>query len=470
MLSAERTLRAVSLFFALAVGYAVYNGVSWVRFQQQTLSDVAAEERSRYETIGAQIPLLERGDSVAGVQPWTDPRFPQVAGGSLATRYAALPPAALASLAVGQSDLYPYYARVSTRTKQTFIVNDEIENPVNLMAGRFDLSFVVIYLYPLLILALAYNLVSAEREQGTLAILMSQPVRARRVMVIKILVRAVIVVSLALGFTLLAALVAGVPLLAPGSLPRLALWAGIVTLYGVFWFSVALAVNALGKSSATNAVILLGAWLAVVVLVPAVYNVVVTTVIPSPSRIEMTQALREGTNAAQARGEALLQKYYIDHPEMMPGGDADMENFAARSIAVQEEVERDMAPTLAGFDQRLVEQQALADRYRFVSPAIVTQAALYDVAGTGAGRYRHFQLLVDDYHTEWRSFFYPRIFAKDTLGVADYERLPRFEYREEPLPALMRRVIPGLGWLLVPTLAIGALGIAGLRRVSPAEG
>ena len=37
------------------------------------------------------------------------------------------------------------------------------------MVGRFDLAFVTVYLLPLLVLALSYNVLSEEREQGTLA-------------------------------------------------------------------------------------------------------------------------------------------------------------------------------------------------------------------------------------------------------------------------------------------------------------
>src|SRR4030095_593469 len=108
----------------------------------------------------------------------------------------------LSALSVGQSDLYPYYFKVSRQSKQTFVTNDEIENPTNLLAGRFDLSFVIIYLLPLLILALSYNLISAEREQGTLAMMMSQPVALRSFVAGKVGLRGIVVLLLAIGFSL----------------------------------------------------------------------------------------------------------------------------------------------------------------------------------------------------------------------------------------------------------------------------
>lgn len=87
-----------------------------------------------------------------------------------------LPPGLLAPLAIGQSDLLPYYFKVSTDSRETIMASNEIENPNRLLAGRFDLALVLIFLYPLLILALTYNMLSVEQEQGTLALVLSQPV------------------------------------------------------------------------------------------------------------------------------------------------------------------------------------------------------------------------------------------------------------------------------------------------------
>lgn len=465
LLRADRTVLAVTLLLGAAVAYGLHNGVSWVRFQQRTIASVQAEERTRLDGHRAMIARLEAGDTTTGVMPWTDPRVPSNAGGTLAARYTILPPASLATLAVGQSDLYPYYAKISTRTKQTFIVNDEIENPANLLSGRFDLSFVIVYILPLIILALTYNIVSAEREQGTLALLLSQPISVRSVIARKVMSRAWIVFGLVAGLSILGMVLSGVNLAQRDALSRLGLWMLVVVLYGAFWFAAAIAVNALGRSSATNAVVLLAVWLAVVVLVPSLYNVTITALAPSPSRVELTTALRAATNEANEQGTALLQRYYLDHPELMAGGDsAAMNNYAARSVVVMEAVEKSMAPTLTGFDRQLMEQQRLADRYRYVSPAVVTHAALLDVAGTSAHRYAHFQSQVDQYHGEWRSYFLPKVFARAQLTGGAYDALPVFRFQDEPVGSLLARVSGGVMVLLAMVAVVTWIGLRGLRR------
>jgi ABC-2 type transport system permease protein len=461
-LVADRTLWVIVPLFAVIIGYGVYNGASWVRFQQTTLEAAKQEEHDRHARAKAEVTAIEQGGNPAS--PFTNPRFASVAAGRTGPRYAALPPAPLAALSVGQSDLYPYYFKVTSQSKQTFTTNDEIENPTNLLAGRFDLAFVIIYLYPLLILALSYNLISAEREQGTLQMMLSQPVALRSFVTGKVGLRAGLIVALAVGFSLLGFLLGGASFGAEGAWWRLALWVGVVAGYGAFWFALAVMVSALGKSSATNALILAGLWLVFVLLIPSLLNVAVTAAYPVPSRVEMIQATRRASAEATAKGSQLLAKYFEDHPELTAGGQADPNDFYTRSIAVQGETEKLIQPVVEHFDQQVMGQQSLVDRFRFLSPAIVTQAALNDIAGTSVARYRHFLGLVDGFHQSWRAHFNPRIVRKATLTASDYDQFPVFSFWEEPAGAIARRVLLGLIGLLVPALLIGWLGLRALRR------
>jgi len=237
-----------------------------------------------------------------------------------------------------------------------------------------------------------------------------------------------------------------------------------VAAYGAFWFALSIAVNAFGKSSATNALAVAGLWLLFVLILPVSLNVAVTTVYPVPSRVEMIQATRRASAEATARGSQLLSKYLEDHPELTTAGSVDPNDFYTRSIAVQQETERLVQPVIAHFDQQVLGQQSLVDRFRFLSPAIVAQSALNDIAGASVARYRHFLSLVDEYHQSWRDFFNPRIVQKATLKPGDYDQFPAFTFREEPSSAVASRVSIGLIGLIAPVLLIGWLGLRALRR------
>jgi ABC-2 type transport system permease protein len=143
--------------------------------------------------------------------------------------------------------------------------------------------------------------------------------------------------------------------------------------------------------------------------------------------------------------------------------------MARSAHAVQDETEQLIQPVIDHFDRQVTGQQTLVDRFRFLSPAIVAQAALNDIAGTSAARYRHFLGLVDAFLQSWRAHFTPRIVQKALLVAGDYDGFPTFTFREEPAGAVARRALLGLIGLLLPALLIGWLGLRALRRYSVAS-
>ncbi len=460
LLAGDRTPWLLALFFGAVLCYGAWNGLSWARFQRETIASVTQEETTRLERLSAQLQRRADGDTTVTVPPVG------ALGAAAAVRYAVMPPGPLASMTVGSSDLFPYYAKVSLRSKQTFIVNDEIENPHNLLAGRFDLAFAMVFVYPLLILALTYNLVSAEREQGTMALLLSQPVVPRNVLLLKLAVRATLVLGLTVLCTTVVVAATGVALTAPGALARLALWLGVVLAYGAFWIAAAVAVNAMGRSSATNALALLGVWLAVVVIVPSLVAVVVTTRYPAPSRVALTTELRHVSDQAAAQGDTAVSQFLADHPEMAQLGAPSSRNAWGRTIALQERAEDAMRPRYAAFNAALFAQREAADRLRVLSPAILVQDALHDVAGRSVDRYRHYDAQVDTFHRGWQQFFFRRVFAEAAFSRQDFAELPAFQYEDESTALVVGRVGRALFFVLLPTVLLGVWGFRRMRVVA----
>ncbi|HYZ85862.1 MAG TPA: DUF3526 domain-containing protein, partial [Bryobacteraceae bacterium] len=438
-LRADKTLWAVAALLCCTILYGVYNGASWVRFQKNTIAAALADEGERHRAVKQGIDDANAGRT--SPPAFRDPRNPYAVGYRLGSRYATMPPAPLAPLAVGQSDLLPYYFRVTVNSRDTLLGNDEIENPVHLLSGRFDLAFVIIYLFPLVILAISYNLISSEKEDGTLSMTLSQPVGIRTLAMGKIGFRALFVLSLGAALSLTGALLSGINLTDEGTIMRLLLWIAVVTAYAAFWFGVAVAVNALGRSSATNALALSGLWLAFVLLIPALLNVSVKTLHPVPSRVEMIQAMRRASDEVTAERSKLMAQFLEDHPELAPAANADTNaQYAIRVVSMTEELERRIQPVLTSFDDQISRQQQLVDRYRFISPAVLTQAALYDLAGTGVGRYKHFLKLAGEYHQQWQAHIQPKMVQTVKLTTANIDELPRWEWREESTASVLGRV------------------------------
>ena len=447
LLAADPALRIALVVFAALFVYALANGMAWERFQERTVESARTGNAERIRALEQELADIASGGQPSS--PFRDPRAPNVLGGARGAHTAALSPGPLAALAVGQGDLLPYYYDVSIYTNESsFQQNGEVENPLNLMVGRFDLAFVTVYLLPLLVLALSFNVLSEEREQGTLALTLSQPVSARAVVGAKLAFRALLVVGLAAGVSLLGILATG-GFAASG---RVLLWCATVTLYALFWFALAAWFNSLRRSSAWNATVLVGAWLVLVVVLPAAINIAAGLLHPLPSRVEMITAQREASNDAVNRRSELLARYLEDHPEMASGVVAEEPGLGALAWAATDAVNGRLEQVTAVHDARRAEQLALIRRYRFLSPALLAQGVLMDAAGTGDARFARFQSQVRDFAEQWRQFFVPAILADERMTAAVLPDVPRFRFvDEQPADVARRAAVPlaVLGGLVV---------------------
>jgi ABC-2 type transport system permease protein len=466
LLRADRALSMVAVVFGCALLYGLWNGLAFTSFQQRSLDRARAEERARFAELTAAATAAEEGRT--SPSPFRDPRSPAVVGRGAGARYALLPLAPLAPLAIGQSDLLPSYFRVTTDAKEMMTAATEIENPHRLLAGRFDVSFVIVYLYPLLIVALAYSLLSGEKEEGTLAMVMAQPVPLRTLLVGKLAIRAALFLLVTAIFLAIVVLIGGVR--APSGhassgdgAVRLALWTLVIVAYGVFWFAASVAVAAFGRGSATNALTLAGVWLTLVVVLPSLVNLLATSLYPVPSRVEMIQAIRVASDEANAQGSRLLARYYEDHPELAGGGaEQAMTDFNSVRLAVSDEVERRVEPEVRRYEVQLARQQSVIDRLRVLSPAILAQDALSDVSGTGSARHRHFVDQVEAFHGAFRGFLAPLVFQRAKL--LDHSGLPTFQYREEDTGAMASRVAVSVASIGLAAMVLTLVGLTRLSR------
>lgn len=462
LLLADRSPWILAALFALVAAYGAWNGRQWSRFQASAIAEITRADDAR---LGALDSLLQRAavDSTVAVPP------AGALGASTATRHAVLPVPPLAVLAVGASDLHPYYARVSVRSKATFMASDEVENPHNLLAGRFDLVFVVVWVLPLLLIALTYNTITGERDQGTMALWRAQPVSATRVLLAKLGVRALFVLGVAVVLLVVAALAGGAPLLEGQAAARFVVWLAIVGVYALFWLGVIVLVNTTARSSAASAVLLLGSWLLVVVVVPATVSAVVAAVYPSPSRVALTTELRAASDRAAAQGDTAVNQFLADHPEMLQTGTLAASNSWGRTLATQERANDAMRPVYAAFDSALARQHQAAAIASMLSPAVMAQDALQDVADRSIMRFRRFDAAIDTHHQAWQQFFFQRVFGERPVRRAELATLPSFVYTDRSTGEVLRAQSGTLLALLLPALFLSWLGWRRLARVAVHE-
>ena len=425
----------------LAAGlYGIYYGTAEVARQHHHLAELPALGRHQVAELQEKFP----GPADAGEV------------GYYHQNYALHHPTAWAGLALGQRDVNPYYLKLRLLGLQGQLYAYENVNPAKALSGNFDLAFVLVYLFPLLIIALGFNLLSSEREQGILPLLLAQPVSATQLVVAKLAFRLAVVLGLGALLSALGLAWARVPL--DGCV---GLWLALGGLYCLFWFGVVLLVTAWQRNSSFNAVALLGAWLTLVVLVPSLLCVYVAAARPVPQGLALTIQQREAIHGGWDRPKAeTMRQFFAIYPQYRDTATI-RERFVWRwYYAFQYLGDQSAAPLATAYAQGMAQRHALAQRLAWLSPALSTQLSFNALAGTDLPAHLAFQQSATRYHDALRAFYYPFLFNKVPFTHADYARLPTHSFTS---PTDTGAAWAGLGQQLLSVGAVYALGLALLR-------
>jgi ABC-2 type transport system permease protein len=451
-----RLLRSPALwlllvFLATSVGFGIYNGIQRVAAKRQSVGEMLAMQQTDLEKQKMQADSIARGLKKAGGW-WTDPTNVITVGGVWRGGWVtALDPAPQSLLAAGVSDLQPDAWRLTLMGKEAR-GDSEFENPVNLAFGAFDLAFVLAFLLPLLVIALSFNLISGEREQGTLALQWAQPVATGALFFQKMLARFALLAGLTLLVTLPAMLWAGI------SLTSMAAWqtAGVAILYSLFWFLVALSVNLRGGSSAQNALVCVGAWLLFTLVAPALVNMVAEKAHPVPSRAGYLNALRDLESQLEASREKRLDDFYKQHPNLVRKTEANKEwqDWYREYFALMdfEEKRRDSLET--AYTGKAERQAAFAEKLTLFSPTLSVHRQLTDLAGTNRRAYHASEDALDEAQKNWSGWFLKKFDAGQNLTTADYDEFMKFPDRVAA--ASVPGSSAGAFWLVLQCLLAGA--------------
>jgi len=454
----------VSGLLIALLAYAAQNGVEVSRARDRAFGETAAAQAAGEKAVVEQWRRVMAGREAP--DPWDNPTDPSLVGDGGAPRYALLPAAPLAPLAVGQSDMFPDAYRVTTASRVNFMYDSEIENPWNLFTGRFDLAFVLTYLLPLFVFAWTYNVLAVEREQGTLRMVASQPIGLRTVVLGKVAVRAGVLLLWAIAIPVAVVLIFRPEARSGWGLALLGYWAGLIAAYALFWFALAVLVDSFAKTAALNALILVSSWVLLVLVVPVVLNLVASVASPAPSRAELATQTQLITIASLSRlADRFGTDYqHVQRPELLLPKDGRFpvpERLRAFFLADQQ-LDDEIEDALAAFDAQLAGQQAIVDRFGVLSPAIVIHEGMATAAGNGTRRYQRFQQQVTAFHGEWKRFFGPRILGGIAIMEDDFARMPRWTWRAEDPRAVGAETLIRL----LQMAAIGALlGLAAWLRL-----
>jgi ABC-2 type transport system permease protein len=448
------------LLLAACIAFGAYNGIRQVAEKRRATEAILDKQTERLTQMKMQADSIHRQLKVVK-EWWKDPTSPLVIGEFNKGGFLLVnAPDPINALATGMSDLQPEAERIVMSGSAPRSSSD-YENPVNLTVGAFDLAFVLTFLLPLFVIALTFNLISGEREQGTLALLRAQPLGTGRLFTFKMLARFGLLAAVVVTFLLAALAWAGVSLFSAAAWQAV----GATLLYTLFWFGAVLAINLAGQSSAFNALAALGLWLLLVVVAPALVNMVVDQSRPLPTRASYLNARRAADTYVKSREDSLLTDFYSRRPDLTRKPDAEksdrdwwleafvMDDFQAM---IKDRIKAD-------YERRVSAQADLAYQLMVCSPALAYQYQLTQIARTGRSALAANEQYIRAQQNDWSQLFRKKYEAKEKMTAADYDQLLQRPARMANAEA--KTPMTGAGWLLAQLLLVAVvLGWAVTRK------
>jgi ABC-2 type transport system permease protein len=343
--------------------------------------------------------------------------------------------------------------------------------------GELTGSTVLQLLVPLLIVLLAFQTLSGEREQGTWRQLLSLGVSPSALARGKALG-----VAGALGLLLVPATILGVIALTLASsrtemaatVPRMAWMTLAYLLYFAIFIGASLTVSAWAPSSRAALIGLLGFWMFNGLIAPRASSDVAKALRPTPSAFEFAQQLEtglhgSGDDSSGARikrlEEELLKKYNVSRIEDLPV------NF--NGARLQEGENHGNGVFDAAYSQlwkTFSEQDGIRRVASVAAPALAVQSASMAFAGSDFPQHVHFAKAAEEYRR-----MIQRVLNEDLIRNASntqayfanddlWAHVPPFEYAAPGVEWVLGRQLPSLGVLAFWAVALAFCAIRGVNR------
>lgn len=441
--------------------YAIYYGNAEIDAQRETIAAVTALEEKEFSEYRASF---ANEGAASGLEQVHDiaarPSFAWFRHGY----HAIIHPHDYASLAIGQRDLFRYYYRLTGMSLHYQLFENELANPVNLMAGNFDLSFVIIYLFPLIIIAFCYGLYSSERENGTLPLLQIQTISIQKITLIRLGFYFVIITGLALFISLIGLLVSG-NILAPENSKAALVWSLAVLVYCSFWFGLLFLIISFRKNSAFNAISAAGCWILLLIVVPSVLNVLVTVKYPlnSATLAGLTRRTSLENEEDQEEAKEVIREFLPHRPELQ-GSDSLMNNNlmpkAYAAFTTLKDIENQKV--VDDYNKQVEKRSSWTAQFHWLSPSVSLQEAFSTTTQTDLATMISFQNRLSAFHGEITDFYFSRLFWDKPITEDDYNRLPVFNMPENE--SRLSSVLAALAGVFVYAMSLFIIGLLQMRR------
>lgn len=377
------------------------------------------------------------------------------------------PPAPTGAISVGESDQWPefYLPQLSSGGRSPVpsvartLSASRIVNPFHVSMGAFDLSTLVVVIVPLIIIALTYDILSHDREQGILRLLVSQNQSVLPLMITRLVFRTLGVVGVLVSVMLASYFAVGAGLSTATTWKLLGMFSLAVTAYALFWASLAWGISSLGCSSTTNVVLLAVIWMVLVFVMPLSVTRSVArahTVPPAGALATKEKEIQKSIQEMQAQQRLEAREMHGETtPESRMAQIARLQEVAQKGA---EKLQDAMKIEVEHYYQQHQQREAALRQWQILSPALAIQHACDLISGNSQSQFVNFTRKVSKDHLDYLAYFQTIRDSRGRLTPADLEKMPFFPLNSpDPNPlqgSLWRSVATVVLWGVV----VGLLG------------
>jgi ABC-2 type transport system permease protein len=355
------------------------------------------------------------------------------------------------SLAIGQRDVNPSIQSVTIRGLEAQKYDSELNNPNNLLSGNIDFGFVLIYLFPLLIIAFSYNLISEEKESGTWKIVATQSQNTFLYILKLFYIRILSLIALLTIVLFIAIFFLNIPF----DLSLFTFYT-IAILYILFWFAVSFFIVSLQQHSNFNAVILLTIWLFLIIILPATINTYIVNKYPIPEALELTVKQRNAYHEKWDMDKKItMDKFYNHYPQFKHYPLPNAEFSWLWYYAMQQAGDDDSAKQSRELETKLQQRNKASQLIAQFIPTLHTQIQLNEIAKSDLGNQLLFLKETKHFHEKLRLYFYPKIFDNAAVNKENWSKFKVETFNDPSEISFMKAFLPlllfnllliGFGW------------------------
>ncbi|MFC4213393.1 DUF3526 domain-containing protein [Pedobacter lithocola] len=355
---------ANALLFSIAL-IALINGRNIIRQQKDTIDKTIVKEKKVFDGIINQMhyPDTSSADKKWDYSKLTDPSWSLISPNKRWTTF--WEPSASSFMAIGNRDVYPYYHEMEPFSFYMRFFKNEISSPFKLLFGNLDLAFVIIFLFPLFMIAFKFNIRSEEVESGTFALLDSTS-SASKIINLKILFYLLSTLILLNGILLIS-----VAYFDDLSLSQWLSYSVTANLYIIVWFLIIFLVVQLKKSSVQTAILLSTLWIFLSIGLPAIINSVANSKYPVSTEVFSKYIRRVQLNPEPILLKNRLSAFTKLYPQYKNTDTSDHLLFNKAYAVSGELSDREADVVLKSYLEQVAQRENFIRKWNFLNP--VTQ-------------------------------------------------------------------------------------------------